>query len=245
MKPTLVTLGSAERLNLSAALLVYANQRGVAFVTAHEVHDLPGKPQLGAGVPATRDALSKLLAPVAESLTFRGYVPHNLLAIGPGAMAWWCPPAVRTIWFDSEGENEERALGVRYGRVPHPGLVFGVAGGEWHVFAAKGAARPTRDTPLFRAPYFNVWADKGKVCVGNVRTPGATDVAAIAAWERAFFESRFTHPNPGFQVRFKGGGYAFWRSMLDAPPKTFPDRVLAPAKLSLDGFVKRLLKENS
>jgi PRTRC genetic system protein B len=223
MKPTLVTLGSGERLDLSAALLVYANQRGMAFVTAHAVHDLDGKPQLGAGIPATSDALSQLLAPVARSLTFRGHVPHNLLALGPGAMAWWCPPAVRTIWFRSEGENESEALGDRHGKVPHPGLVFGIAAdGDWYVFAVKGAARPTRETPLFRAPYFNVWADKGKVCVGNVRTPGTSDMSAMAAWESAFFESRFTHPNPGFQIRSKGGGYAFWRSMLDATPKVFP-----------------------
>lgn len=243
MKDTMVTLDSAETMDLAAALLIYSNPRRKVFVTAHQVTNVAGKPQLDAGVPATAATLSQLLAPVAGALTFRGYLPERLLAVGPGAMAWWCPPGVRTLWFRSEGEKSAE-LGVRHGRTQQPGLVFAATGAKWYVFAVKGAARPQPDTRLYRAPYFNVWADKGEVCIGNVRTPDSIDHAAIAAWERAFFESRFTHPNPGFRVRFKGGGYALWKHLLARGAATpFPDRVLVPAQKTLAQFINAEILE--
>jgi PRTRC genetic system protein B len=124
------------------------------------------------------------------------------------------------------------------------GLVFAVGGGKWFVYAVKGTQRPAPDTPLFRAPYFNVWADRGEICVGNVRTPGTTDHDAMEAWERSFFESRFTHPNEGFRVRFKGGGYAFWKHLLErGAGMPFPERALYPADRTLARLVRDMTQE--
>jgi PRTRC genetic system protein B len=245
MKATSVAIGGSQVLNLSAALLIYANhQHRDVFVSAHEITRDGQVPRIGAGVPATPETLARLLAPVARSMVFTGFLPERLLAIGPGAIVWWCPPSPRTIWFRSDGKGS--TIGTTHGRVEHPGLVFAAARGRWYVFAVKGTSRPTPETKLWRAPYFNVWADRGEVCVGNVKLPGTTDHTAIADWERAFFESRFTHPNPGFRIRFRGGGYAFWRHRLDAAPGSpFPARVLYPAGKTLEGLVRLITKEES
>jgi PRTRC genetic system protein B len=244
-RDVLVTLGSGVPMDLNAALLIYTGRgRDNVFVTAHEVDRSGKEPKLGAGVPATNETLARLLAPVAAASIYRGFLPERLLAIGPGALVWWCPPATRTVWFRSDGDKGA-LLGDRHGRVQQPGLVFAVSGGKWYVFAVKGANRPGPDTALFRAPYFNVWADRGEVCVGNVRTPGTTGHEAMDAWERAFFESRFTHPNPGFRVRFKGSGYAFWKQLLDRGASArFPERALYPTDHNLAHLVRDMTQES-
>jgi PRTRC genetic system protein B len=240
-RDVLVTLGAGVTMDLKAALLIYAGGgRNNVFVTAHEVDRSGKEPRLSAGVPATNETLARLLTPVAAASIYRGFLPERLLAIGPGALVWWCPPAARTLWFRSDGDKGE-LLGDRHGRVQQPGLVFAVSDGRWYVFAVKGDKRPAPETQLCRAPYFNVWADRGEICVGNVRMPDSIGPEAIQAYERAFFESRFTHPNPGFKVRFKGGGFALWRALLDdAGRKPFPHRALVPAGLTLAQFVRRL-----
>lgn len=250
-----LTIGFAESASyeLKRALLVYEAEGRSPFVTVHGITLAQGAPRLGEGYPVTQEAARQLAAGLARDLTYRGFVPDNLLAIGPGALAWWIPPGTRRVWFDARGENPEAAapdpaaeeFGKRVGMAPHPGLVMAATVDAWYVWALKGAVRPQRDTPLYRAPYFNVWADRGRVCVGNVRLPRALGPEAMGAYERAFFESRFTHPNNGFKVRFKGGGYALWRHLLDHPPAKFPVRVLEPAGLTLQAFVARLFKEKT
>jgi PRTRC genetic system protein B len=101
------------------------------------------------------------------------------------------------------------------------------------VWAVKGSRRPTPQTPLFQAPYFNVDA-QGRICQGNVPVPEGTAVEKIEAWNDAFFRSFFTHPNvAGKLVRYRGGSYAFWRDLLDQRFARFPGRVLVDVKTTL------------
>lgn len=257
--PVVVRLEGADReLALKRALLVYETPGSGAapFVTVHEVQTKKkGPPVLGPGFPLDQAAAARFAADVSKSLAYSGFVPPELLALGPGWVAWWCPPAKRRVWFDCTRANPEEGadrdavddgpskLGNRSGVTPHPGLVFAASPGDWRVWAVKGAARPDADTALQRAPYFNVWADEGGICLGNVRVPSAPGPEAIAAYEKAFFESRFTHPNRGFRVRFPGGGYALWAELLAATPDTFPEDVLVDAGVTLGGLVRRLGKE--
>src|SRR5258706_5478467 len=98
-------------------------------------------------------------------------------------MAWWRAPCKRTVWFEAE-DGADEGIGTRHGPASHPALVFAAAGGKWYVFAVKDKGRPGPDTPLYRAPYFNVWKT-GEICTGNVRLPAAKRAAAIEAYERA------------------------------------------------------------
>ena len=249
----LLTMGLAEAASyrLKRALLVYEADGRSPFITTHGITMRGETPHLAEGYPVTQEAARSLATSLARDLTYQGFVPANLLAIGPAALAWWIPPAKRRVWFDARGVNPEadepdpgaKEFGKRVGTTPHPGLVMAANASNWYVWALKAETRPERDTQLCRAPYFNVWADRGQVCVGNVRLPRAIGPEAMDAYERAFFESRFTHPNNGFKVRFKGGGYALWRHLLDNPPAKFPARVLQPAGVTLEGFLKRLFKE--
>ena len=97
----------------------------------------------------------------------------------------------------------------------------------------KGSERPTEETSLFRAPYFNVYADGG-ICTGNVQLAGGTTAERLRAWNDAFFGSFFTHPNvQGKIVTYKGGIFKFWTDMLDGRPPEFPEHVLVPCHQTL------------
>jgi PRTRC genetic system protein B len=139
------------------------------------------------------------------------------------------------MWF----KCSDKKIGVRNGLTPQPGLVFAAGICGWRVFAVKGNARPTPDTQLCLAPHFNVWKD-GRVCEGSVDVPKSCGLDNLTEWEKAYFDSEFCHPNVHKDlVKFRGGSYSFWKSMLDGKFGTFPDKVLVPAGLTLNDFLKQ------
>lgn len=149
---------------------------------------------------------------------------EELLYIGAGVAAWWRPPSQARVYFHCE----EKRLGTCSAITPQPGLVFARAGAGWYVYAVKGTARPAADTPLFRAPYFNVNVH-GLICEGNLERPAEVTAETLAAFERGFFDSRFTHPNmhgPREMTTLKGGAYALWKALLAGRWQTFPEKYL-------------------
>jgi len=221
-----VILTGAEEFTLRKAILVYAgNDRQPACATVHEVGiGSDGRATILAGVAATVQSVAEIATLLTRQAKVGGFLPANILSVGIDSLLWWVPPVKRRVFFASEKLGGERSA-----KVPHPGLVFRVDGeNEWSVFAVKGQNRPTPDTSLFLAPYFNVWSD-GKICTGNVATPSGSTAEKASAWEKAFFDSYFTHPNvhaPAKLVEHKGGAYGFWKAMLDGRYKRFPERVL-------------------
>lgn len=211
---------------------------GAALATVHDIHQEAGKPPV---ILPGRAVSTLAVARLARDLSRRdaggGFVPPHLLYQDLQHFAWWEPPAWRTLWF----RCPELGDGERSARLPQPGLVFCVsqAAGhpDWRVWAVKGASRPDAQTPLYQAPYFNVYAS-GRICAGNVPTPkeGGAGHAfeRIEAWNKAFWDSYFTHPNAAGQlVNFSGGAFAFWRAMLEGRFKRFPPSALRPMNRTL------------
>jgi PRTRC genetic system protein B len=221
-----VRLSGTEDFMLQKAILVYAGEgRKAACATVHDVAVAEnGRAMLLAGVAATVQSVAEIAKLLTRQAKTGCYLPANILMVGIDSLIWWIPPARRRVFFKSEKLGGERSA-----EVPNPGIVFRVSGdSEWSVFAVKGHDRPTPETPLFLAPYFNVWSN-GKICTGNVTVPPCSTAETIAAWERAFFDSSFTHPNvhaPEKLVEHRGGAYGFWEKMLEGNYKRFPERVL-------------------
>jgi len=189
-------------------------------------------------VAATVQSVAEIATLLTRQAKVGGFLPANILMVGIDSLIWWVPPARRRVFFQSDQLGGERSA-----ETPHPGLVFRVDGeNEWSVFAVKGQDRPTPDTPLFLAPYFNVHTS-GKICTGNVTIPSGSTTETISAWEEAFWTSYFTHPNvhaPNKLVEYRGGAYGFWRSMLKGKFKRFPERVL----VSTDYMLSDLLNDS-
>lgn len=242
---------------LTRAVLVYESERFAgqrsAYATVHDVDVGAKGVQLRAGVPATREACADIARSLGAASTLGGFLPPQLLYLGATSIIWWRPPQRTRVFFnttkdaavDQPNDKTGAALiGKRSGVVPHPGLVFAVAGGNWYVYALRGDGRPDPDAALHRAPYFNVWAS-GQICTGNVRLPESLSTGALATYETAFFDSEFTHPNVHGRaklVRAQAGAYAFWRELLDHGRfmLEFPTQQLVDANLTLAGLAKRL-----
>lgn len=232
-------------LRLSAAVLVYGDGAGAAYATVHAIDGEAKKMCLEAGRPATRAACAQLARALGEASTLSGFTPPALVYLGAQAIAWWRAPVRSRVFFDSPDDPQRQGVGRRNAVVPHPGLVFAITASDWYVAALRGGARPGPQTKLFRAPYFNVW-QSGQICTGNVRLPERMSADMIAAYERAFFDSNFTHPNdPRGLVRHQGGAIGLWTALLDGRyPQAFPERALMPMDCTLATFIKRLEKND-
>lgn len=213
-------------LNLSEAVLIYTGGQGSAFATVHDVAEVDGEPTILAGKAMTPRAAISLARALSKGVSHGGFIPETVLYMDGDLLLWWVPPTKRHIAFRSLQISDTERGEV----VPHTGLVFAASSKIWAVWAIKGSHRPTPDSALFQAPYFNVWAN-GRICQGNVEVPNGTTAEKIDAWNAAFFGSFFTHPNvqKGL-VKYRGGAYRFWKDMLDQKFDAFPERVLVPTK---------------
>ena len=221
-------------LELDQAVLLYHGRSGSALATVHEVITVDGAPVIGAGRAMTAQAARELAGALLQRAAHRGFLPETVLYVQGDLLVWWVPPARRHLAFKVGAEQADAFGGRERGEmVPQPGLIFAAASNVWRVWAVKGQSRPTPQTPLFQAPYFNV-DDQGRICQGNAPVPNGTTVEKISAWNDAFLRSYFTHPNvAGKLLRYRGGAYAFWRDMLNGRFTRFPERVLVDANTTL------------
>lgn len=225
-------------LKLDQAVLIYRGASGGALATLHQVEHIDGEPVIGAGRAMTPRSALSLARALLKRAAHGGFQPDNVLFVAGDLILWWLRPGLRHVNFRVSEHDAALLGGAERGEsVPHPGLVFAASSREWRVWAVKGSQRPTPATPLFQAPYFNVDA-KGHVCQGSVPRPDGTTTEKIEAWNDAFFRSYFTHPNVSAKlVAYRGGGFGFWRDMLDRRFGRFPQRVLVPMNLTLGALL--------
>lgn len=244
-----VSENASSSAKLSAAILLYKNcanlsSRATLYATLHPVYtDKPGEPaQIGAGRPLGIGNLRKMCASLMDSVRFStGVLSERILAVGFDYVVWWQPPGRQTHFFECTANADGGiSVGKRSGLCLTPGIIFAAKGSVLMAFAVKGKHRPCAETPLFHLPAMNVWSH-GQVCTGNVRLPKSSDAHSIEAWENAFWQSRFTHPNHPSAVRYKGGLHQFCIDLLDGKFKTYPQRVLNPiAGMTLSSLVGQL-----
>lgn len=218
---THVSIGQNLHYELKDALLVYAGHQD-HFITRHTV--IGGKdkaPSLGPAQPLTFDFVESLARAILGAKPLE-LLPDNVLATGNRSIVWWSKPCCRQMFYASA----DGACADLNGQIfPQPALVWKVSQGELSVRALVEAKRPTRDTKLAVAPFWNV-SGEGRVCTGSMRRPNHAGAAGIEVWERAFYESAFTHANAGRLSRAEGGFEGLWRNL--AGRKRFPaDRLIS------------------
>lgn len=214
-----------------------AGVQSAVYATVHDVTVQNGLPQLGRGVAVAKDGLMALFRGLdPERMEVAKITPTRVLTQGSRWMVWYCPPGRRRVWFKAKG------LGERSGEVPLPGLLFAIGPDAWYVFALKSGRRPGQSTKLYQSPFYNVWAD-GRICTGSMQQPTEAARHDPQAWEKAFFESYFSHPNihQGPLVRYRGGGTAFWKAMLDGKKfEKFPADVLVDNGMTVEKLLRAI-----
>ena len=102
-------------------------------------------------------------------------LPDNVLARTPDMLVWWSRPRRRVMFFGGVNEEARKLNGLVF---PHPALIFKVAGRDLFVRAVATSSRPSPETPMKTAPY---WNTDIRVCPGSMRVPDTFDVASISS----------------------------------------------------------------
>jgi PRTRC genetic system protein B len=204
------------------------------MATIHNVnqHVNGGVPSLGPGQLLSVAGLRELTKQLGTGCPVE-FLPEEVLARTPDMLAWWTPAASRTMFFRAKSELAE----VSGKLFPHPALLFAVSHGVLYVRALSVSRRPSGQTILAAAPYWNI-DDTGAVCAGTMRAPKSSTVACISAWQQAFFQSEFTHPGgAGRLTKRRGGTAALWKSL--AGKACFPRSMLVALE-PVEEYLKRL-----
>jgi PRTRC genetic system protein B len=234
-----IEIGGNSAVELRKAVMVYAGTH--AYVTVHDVlRDAQGKPHYGPPEALSAEFVKSLCELLNQKVAREIEVlPNNVLCLTDDLVAWWCPAAVRPMFFESATDKEANALSG--GKFPHPALVFVAIERQLSVRALPTNERPTSSTLLMSAPYWNTYED-GSVCTGSMHVPTSeVSCSVIEEWERGFFESAFTHPSGAVRLTsYKGGIIPMWESVLGG--NAFPGQHLVPAHETLLQFIRRCQK---
>lgn len=221
-------------LQLRRAVLLYERGRDqqVRFASVHDVDDagtiLPGAPIT---TEALGNSLKELLGSSAGEELWTP-VNEQVLATGPGLIAWWTRAQTRHLHYIP-------TLRIESGPAPQPALFWVWHGKSLYVFALASDQRPDFGTELLAAPYLNIWKG-GRVCLGSSALPAKKTPEGL---EDMFYASRFTHPNDGnWQTGRRGGITALCRYVRAKALASFPVKHLAPANMTIGKFLNAVTR---
>ena len=239
MAITVESNSGGKGASLAAAILLYTNNHKVDYVSIHDIGFIgndENKPYIGVGRPASQEALSGLMKDLMPNLAkSKTVLPANILSYDFDHIAWYTLPGKKRLWFKCEKLGGEVSA-----EIDLPGLVFFAGYQGWYVFAHMLDGRPDGDTPMYVAPFLNVWKG-GKICTGNIKVPDIDSPNATVAFEEAFFRSYFTHINiheAGQLVSYRGGPYAMWKKLINGSIKKFPKKALVPFNATVGEFLE-------
>lgn len=156
-------------------------------------------------------------------LKSNGILQTNILHINPnkdkGAVLWYTKAQKRQLYFVN-------GLDIPNGMTYVPPMIWYANKNSLSVFALTSDRRPTEKTPLYLAPFFNIYED-GKVCMGtvNISIKNSASVEEFTtAWEDYFFNSYFSHLL-GRNSPIKGNCVNLWKELIQTG-KPFPKEVL-------------------
>ena len=152
----------------------------------------------------------------------KGILPTNILHINPsekGTVLWYTKAQEQQLYFVN-------GLGIPNGKASVPSMLWYASKNSLAVFALTTDRRPTENTPLYFAPFFNIYED-GKVCMGTVSIDiknSASVEEFTDAWEDYFFNSYFSHLL-GEHNPIKGNCVSLWKNLIETG-EAFPKDVL-------------------
>lgn len=182
--------------------------------------------------------LSQLLQATVELkggyLKSRGILPQKVLYIhqqADGYAIWYTPPQEVNLFF-------AESLNIPSGRVKIPAMIWKATAEKLSVYALRGRNKPTEKTPLYHAPYFNIYHG-GNVCMGTVAiriNRHACLEDFMEAWEQYFLNSYFSHSINGGSST-KTDTAKLWR-MLRKTGYDFPQDELLKTGFTLKHIIE-------
>lgn len=167
----------------------------------------------------------------------REVLPAGVICRTQEVIAWWSPPAVRTLFF-ADTHPLARLNGEDF---PVPGLVWRLELKDRKLFlrATAGRERPEARSRMYVAPFLNVYDDdqfgRGLVCQGTMRRPKTAGVESLREWESGFFGASGTQQLATQATLHPRQLAGLWGALKRR--KSFPDRYLLPTGQNLAQFL--------
>ena len=226
-------LSDQDEMESRLALLIYSGREGV-LSTIHKMSPGPlnGPRVIMPGECMSPGQLQQLTQKLTQRSATRQIIPAEVLVADQDLLVWHRPAHRRVMFFDTrDGDFNDEVNGRM---ALHPALLFLARPGSLQVFALATNERPDAKTPLYRAPYYNLYA-LGQMCAGNVKMPdnSAPTPEVIAGYEKAFFYSSFAHTGMGDSevTSYRMGHNALWKMLVAADHAFFPNWTLIRAKM--------------
>jgi len=214
------------------ALLLYEHQLEDSWYMEAYDMDEQGSP-INARPLTIEEAtnIATLLQAGTESNRFLrliGLLPANVLYmdVSRGCVLWHTPPRKVPLFF-------AKKLSIPCGEAWVPALLWKADKEDLYVYALPNGKRPSGKTPLYHAPFFNVYED-GRVCMGTVDTEITASFsleAFMKAWEGYFFNSYFSHVIGG-AAPVQGNIIQLWQEQIGTG-RRFPQDRLKKHSLTL------------
>lgn len=204
------------------AIVLYGDQHEIQQVSLHSIHN----GQLSEGRPLTYQALYRALNQLAQERKRAAYLtPANVLYYNPSSytLIFYTPAMHKTHLYQLNHSN------VRRGDVyPNPPLLWILRQRQMKLFALDSDERPTLQSQVYQAPYFNTQANG--VCVGDMPLNPKPHPSIWESYVEAFFGSAFTHPTGTKNYNYPGSYTEMWQQAKELGH--FPSTFLLPyAKL--------------
>ncbi len=227
--------GGTESIALKGALLLYEG-RNRSFTVWHDAKGgRYGCPDLGEAQMLTTEFVRSLNQGLRTEMQTE-VLPESVVVWNSDLVVWWFRRGTRRMFFRN---NSAAPTGLSGAEFWQPPLLWCVSGQELTLRALSSNRRPTADTPLMIAPYWNVDGGTGRVCLGSMKVPELAGVAALAQWEKAFFESEFTHQTGVKRLVQGAKGYFDVWEQVRSGPRAFPAKCLVPANETLADLIRR------
>ena len=177
-----------EKMEPHFALVFHGNRENSTEITLHKIND--SVIQIGDYVSG--QVAKDMIFEATTSAT--GYeseqlMPQNLLLDNTQNLIWYTK-AQRKVLHVRHGNNNSHQM------VNYPALLF-IAHKDARrvrVFALGTSARPTLNSKLYHAPFFNL-DGSGNLCLGTASLPSAISMKTLSGVESAFFDANGTHTN--------------------------------------------------
>jgi PRTRC genetic system protein B len=124
-------------------------------------------------------------------LNHKSLLPDNLLWYAPkldGGAIWYTPKMKARLFFSP-------SLSIADGEAALPPLLWKASRTTLQIWALENENRPQAETPLYHAPFFNLYSD-ARVCMGNVSIQIPKDCSLtdfMHLWMKYFLASKFSH----------------------------------------------------
>lgn len=228
-----ISTSSGERVAQKAIVGYGLSSNQIEMATIHDIVNTRHGPMLEEGHKLTNDSLIQMFDSM-RNLVERPLciLDEHILAVNNQMMMWWVPAQNNRIRFRAD------KIGKRVAVTPQPPLLFWKTLHSWCVFALTENVRPTATSKLAYSPYLNVGVE-GHICTGSTKLPDPSEAFNPNAWNKAFFDSAFTHSNNRKRfVRFKGGVNQLWKALLDGKFEQFPMETQVPLSLTVGDILK-------